>query len=112
MREKWRDERGETLIEAVASVLIMALSVLLLFSAVTVSVRINRSAKEMDKEFYTALNAAEEQSTEAPDSIVPAGSKITVKQTVPAAGFSVSAEAGFYGGEGALSYRCPAPAGP
>lgn len=115
MREKWRDERGETLIEAAASVLIMALAVLLLFSAVAVSVRINRSAKNLDKEFYTVLNEAEKQSTAVTDSsIVPAGSKVTVKQTSPASapGVPVEVEVNFYGGEGALSYSYPDPTGP
>ena len=113
---KWRDERGETLVEVVASVLIMTLSVLLLFSAVMVSVRINKSAKGSDEEFYSALNAAEGQSTPAPTGIVPTGSKVTVKQEQPAsAATSVEVEVDFYGGEGALSYQyspTPPPAGP
>lgn len=116
VREKWRDQRGETLVEVVASVLIMTLSVLLLFSAVMVSVRINRSAKDSDEEFYSALNAAEGQSTPAPTSIVPTGSKVTVKQEQPAsAAASVEVEVDFYGGEGALSYQyspTPPPTGP
>lgn len=114
MREKWRDERGETLVEAVASVLIMTLAVLLLFSAVMVSVRINKRAKELDREFYTVLNAAEAQSAKiTDDKIVPADSKVTVKQTYPAStGMPVEVEVDFYGGEGALSYSYPPPEGP
>lgn len=104
MREKWRDERGETLIEVVASILIMTLSVLLLLSAAIVSVRINERAKELDKAFYSVWNAAEEQSTKALSSIVLAGSTVEVKQISPVSGSSVSVEVSFYGGEGVLSY--------
>ena len=114
MREKWRDERGETLVEVVAAVLIMTLAVLLLFGAVIVSIRINKSARNLDKDFYTVLNAAEAQSTKITDNtIVPAGSKVTVKQVSPApAGTALDAEVDFYGGEGALSYSYPHSAGP
>lgn len=104
VREKWRDERGETLIEAVASILIMTLSVLLLFSAVIVSVRINGKAKELDQAFYSVWNAAEEQSTEALPGIVPAGSTVKVKQISPASTSAASVKVSFYGGEGVLSY--------
>lgn len=106
VREKWRDERGETLIEAVASILIMTLSVLLLFSAVIVSVRINGKAKELDQAFYSVWNAAEEQSAEALPGIVPAGSTVEVKQISPAptSAASVKVRVSFYGGEGVLSY--------
>lgn len=115
MREKWRDERGETLVEVVAAVLIMTLAILLLFGAVIVSIRINKSARNLDKDFYTVLNAAEAQITKITDNaIVPAGSKVTVKQVSPApAGTAdLDAEVDFYGGEGALSYSYPHSAGP
>ena len=107
MREKWRDEGGETLVEVMASVLIMALSVLLLFSAAVASVRINKSAKDMDKEFYDALYKAEARSEKVPESIFPSvSSEVTVKQTSPgpAASPPKKVEVDFYGGEGALSY--------
>ena len=109
MRGKWRDERGETLIEVVASVLIMTLAVVLLFGAVMTSVRINKRAKESDEKFYTALNAAERQSAEVTDTaIVPTGSKVKVEQKDTAGntvGSSGEAAVKFYGGEGVLSYK-------
>lgn len=107
MREKWRNERGETLVEVVASVLIMTLSVLLLFSAGVASVHINKRAKNSDKEFYDVWYKAEAQSEKAPIAVVPSSSsKVTVKQTLPApAGAAVEVPVDFYGGEGALSYR-------
>lgn len=117
MREKWRDERGETLVEAVAAVLIMTLAVLLLFSTVIVSVRINKSVRNLDEEFYAVLNAAEAQSVEITDvTIVPAGSKVKVEQKSPeptgTTTMAMDAEVDFYGGKGALSYGYPPPAGP
>lgn len=105
MRGKHRDEKGETLVEVVASILIMTLSVLLLFSAGMASVRINKGAKDLDKEFYSAWNAAEGQSTAALDTIVPAGSKVTVAQTSAGATPPAEVDVTFYGGEGALSYK-------
>lgn len=111
MEKKWSDERGETLVEVMASILIMTLAVLLLFSAVMTSIRINKSAQDLDKKFYVALNAAEEQKqgTEVTDNtIVPAGSKVKVGQGTDLTEIAVN----FYGGEGALSYSYPSPAGP
>lgn len=109
MRGKWRDERGETLIEVVASVLIMTLAVVLLFGAVMTSVRINKRAKESDEKFYTALNAAERQGAgdEAAD-VDSAASKVKVEQKDTAGntvGSSREAAVKFYGGEGVLSYK-------
>lgn len=111
MGKKWSDERGETLVEVMASILIMTLAVLLLFSAVMTSIRINKSAQDLDKKFYAALNAAEEQKqgTEVTDNtIVPAGSKVKVGQGTDLTEIEVD----FYGGEGVLSYSYPSPAGP
>lgn len=109
MRGKCREERGETLIEVMASILIMTLSILLLFSAVMASVRINKNAREQDEKFYKALNAAEEQSTPADFSIVPA-STVTVEQ--PLAGGSAVVGVTFYGEKGALSYKYTPSTGP
>ena len=45
MREKLQSTRGETLVEALAAILICALSVALLFSAVMASARMDRLAQ-------------------------------------------------------------------
>lgn len=102
MREKWRDERGETLVEVIASILIMTLSVLMLFSAVMVSARINKSARELDKAFYSVLNGAERQG--GSDGAAVAASTVKVEQVSPAPGGSGDVPVNFYGGEGVLSY--------
>ena len=107
MREKWRDERGETLVEVTASILIMTLAVLMLFSAVMVSVRINRSARELDEAFYSVLNRAERQEASDVAAVGPAASRVTVQQVSPVPGVPRDVTVKFYGGEGALSYSYP-----
>lgn len=57
--KKLRNNRGETLVEVMAAILISALSVALLFSCVTASFDMDKDAKELDKKHYEALTAAE-----------------------------------------------------
>ncbi|MCX4372101.1 MAG: hypothetical protein OSJ58_09780 [Dysosmobacter sp.] len=61
MREKLRNTQGETLVEVLASILICALSIALLFGAVMASVNINQTAQEADARYYEELSAAELQ---------------------------------------------------
>ena len=105
MREKLNSARGETLVEVMASILIGALSVALLFTAVTASVRMDRIAKAADAAYGTVLNEAEEQATPVTDTaIVPADAgKVTV--TNPAVPNAAEVGVGYYGGTGALSYK-------
>lgn len=111
MKRKLRDARGETLVEALASILIGALSVALLFSAVMASARMDRGAEQTDAAFHASLRAAEEQAISADPSIVSGGAKVTVENKdifiVPTAEPSVN----FYGGNGAISYALPADTG-
>lgn len=60
--KKLHSSRGETLVEVLASILIAALSVALLFGCVTASTGIDRQARELDAEHYAALSAAEARS--------------------------------------------------
>lgn len=100
MKRKWRDARGETLVEVLASILIAALSVALLFSAVLASARMDRSAEQTDDAFQASLRAAEEQ---AAPSIVSDDAKVTVKGKDPFA-METAVPVNFYGGNGAISY--------
>lgn len=105
MRRKLRDSRGETLVEVMASVVIASLSVALLFGAVAVSARIDRSAQRMDGEYYGALSAAEAQESPMPGE--PGG---TVAVTYREGGVEKALPplaVAFYGGEGAVSYAAP-----
>ena len=96
MSEKLRNSRGETLVEVLASVLICALSVMLLLGAVSASTSIGLQAQAADEDYYTALSKAERQSK------VPGGSL----ETDIYSGLSGGSENGlhFYGASRLLSY--------
>ena len=61
MLHKLKSQRGETLVETMASIVIAALSVALLFTCVVTSVRLDQAAKQMDEAYYKALTLAETQ---------------------------------------------------
>lgn len=65
MIRKLKSRRGETLVEAMASIVIAALSVALLFTCVMAASQINRMALAADEAFYADLTAAEEQTDDA-----------------------------------------------
>lgn len=67
MRPLLHNSRGETLIEVLASILIAALSVALLFTCVMASSTIDNSAQKADIEHYNALSEADAQITPKPD---------------------------------------------
>lgn len=96
MVRKLKNNRGETVIEVLASVLIAALSVALLFGAIAASVSMDRSAQKTDTDFYKGLNNAQTQTTSVDTGTV----------TVSRAGSINDAkiDVNFYGGGGALSY--------
>lgn len=101
MKRKLKSNRGETLVEVLASILIGALSVALLFTAVMASVNMDRTAKETDSKYKEVLAAAEGRTAEF-DPFAPAATDKTVKV---ANGSSVAnVPVTFYGGDGALSY--------
>jgi len=54
-----KDRRGETLVEALASILIFTFSSILLLSMISSAARINATAKEADGKWAEQLNAAE-----------------------------------------------------
>lgn len=104
MKRKLKNERGETLIEVLASILIGALSVALLFTAVMASGRMDLDTKETDKKYNEVLGKAENRES-LDSSITLADPKVTVRNpdVLPTAEIPVD----FYGGEGALSYKLP-----
>lgn len=107
MKRKLKDSRGETLVELLASILIGALSIALLFTAVTASGTMNRAAMAADKKFVQALNSAEEQTTRADGNFFAAGvdMKIIVKNNDT--GATKNVEVYYYGEVGAVSYKLP-----
>ncbi len=110
MRQKLKKNGGETLIEVLASILIGALSVALLFSAVLASTRMDRGAEETDKAFRANLIAAEKQTEPLIDGPIGTGSaKVIVIHKNPET-LKAELPVVFYGGEGAVSYSLPLPA--
>lgn len=108
MREKLRNAQGETLVEVLASVLVCALSVMLLAGAVSASARIDLQAQESDAEYYETLSKAEGQA--AGDECTPAASlkvAVTNQDGVREEDFT---DLTFYGSERLLSYAMPKPA--
>ena len=61
--KKLRNSRGETLIEVLASILIAALSVALLFGCVMASSNISTQARAADSGYYEGFIKAEKQAT-------------------------------------------------
>lgn len=59
MIKKLKDNKGETLVELMAAILIASLSVALLFSCVMVATNINQKAKIRDKDFKTIVEILE-----------------------------------------------------
>ena len=58
---KLKSNKGETLVEALAAILIIALASLLLIGSVSSAVNINKRVKQEDKNFKTDVAAAEQQ---------------------------------------------------
>ena len=104
MERKRKDNRGETLVEVLASILVGTLSVALLFSAVMASAKMDRTAKEADEEFRRSLNLAEEQESTAAADIIPSGAQVTVKNE-SGSGSEAALKVEFYGDEQLLSYK-------
>ena len=106
MERKWKDNRGETLIEVLASILVGTLSVALLFSAVMASVKMDRTAQKADTEFRESLNGAEEQKAVVTDIFkgeTVTQATVTIKNK--SSGMEKTLNVEFYGGEQILSYK-------
>lgn len=99
--KKLRDDRGETLVEVLASILIASVSVALLFGCVMASSGMDRRARELDGKHYEALTAAEKQETKLNDGTVH------IKQVVTDGGHAEEGDISvhIYGGEGIYSYK-------
>lgn len=97
---KLNSQRGETLVELMASILISTLSVGLLLGAVAASFNLNRQAQKADETFYTALTAAEARTTPAAGGAAESP-QVTITET---GGPSISLDIDVYGGEGLWSY--------
>lgn len=102
-RLKLRSERGETLIEVLASVLIVSLSVMMVAGSVMASSRVDVDAKKMDKTHYAALSNAETHTTATSDT----GVKVTISDDPDDITKGKTFDITFYGnaGAGMFSYE-------
>lgn len=94
IRKKLTNQRGETLVELLAAILIAALSVGLLLGSVAASSAMNRKARENSQQFYEKLSAAENRQTSAGTGVI----KIHEGTT------EIPISIQLYGGDGLYSY--------
>lgn len=103
--KKLKNDRGETLVEVLAAILIATLSVTLLFSSVMVSSRMDANAKAMDSGYYANFSNAELQTGDPLNEDVT----VKVKRVAPTDLDSVLASAAptieIYGSSGVYSYK-------
>lgn len=94
LNRKLRSQRGETLVEVLAAILIASLSVAMLLGGVAVSANLGRQADTADAYFYETLTAAEMRQTPV------ANGSVELTQ----GGISIEIPVWVYGGEGLYSY--------
>lgn len=99
MKNKLKSQKGETLVELLAAILISALSVALLMSGVAASIQMIRKSDETDDRFYQALSAAENRETPVAEGVA---SDAQVKVTESSG--EVSLQVQVYGTEELYSY--------
>ena len=99
LKRKLRSQRGETLVEVLASILIAALSVAMLLGGVAVSSNLGRQADTSDEYFYETLTAAENRQAPVTEGV---SASPVVKLTE--GGTSIDIPVQVYGGEGLYSY--------
>ena len=98
--QKIKDNRGESLLELLVSILIGSMSVILLTTMIITSVRINSDAKKKDNVFYESLSAAESQQGTAVNSQL----KIEASHAGSSLG-SKTINISCYGKDGLYSYK-------
>lgn len=106
-----QDNRGETLVEVLASVVVATLSISLLFGCIMVSTQMDAKARAADEQHYENLTAADAQASaslaeEAP-AFVPG--IVTITRTDPAPGAAetdpvATPSVMIYGDDGMYSY--------
>ena len=94
---KLNNNKGETIVEVIASILICVISVTLLMSGVAVSAKINKNADENDENFYKELSFAETKQAPLP---IPSA-KVLIKENF----LTTEVPINLYGGEGIYSYE-------
>lgn len=101
IKQKLRSQRGETLVEVLASILIASLSVAMLLGGVTVSANLGRQADTTDAYFYETLTAAEGHQTPLTETD---GVSRSPYIQLTEGGTTIDIPVQIYGGEGLYSY--------
>ena len=106
-RQLFRDNRGETLVEVMASILIGTMSLALLLAFVRVSFDLDLKAEKMDAAHYDQLSKAEKQEQEDGVAGTVKIERIDPTNTNPAAPpiAETAAPILVYGDEGMYSYK-------
>lgn len=102
LARKLKGQKGETLVELMASIIVATLSVALLFSCVSAAVQMGRATVNTDTAHYAALSAAEAQNGTAVGTVT-----VTVKRDGIGTGQVQYNNVPVYGDEaaGIYSYR-------
>lgn len=95
--EKLHSRRGETLVEILVAILIIALSAGLFATMYTASMRINLTAREQDEAFYAAVEDLEEMSG--------SGSSGTVNYEPEGGGSATSESVELFTRDGMTAYK-------
>lgn len=105
--KKLRNNRGETLVEVLASIVVAALSVTLLFGCIMAASAMDKDAQKRDEAHYNALSEADSQVTPTPEGGATPTSAPTPTPYVTIIGGSseVTPPITIYGGEGMYSYK-------
>lgn len=107
--KKIHNDRGETLVEVLASIVIGSLSIALMFGCIMVSANMDKDAKALDIKHYAGLTAADARlETEDDDSDAavykPTFGNVTISREDLTEDLSMDLSIKIYGGEGMASY--------
>lgn len=107
--KKFHNNRGETLIEVLASIIIASLSVALMFGCIMVSTNMDEGSKTLDEQHYAGLTAADAQEAASMAAPTPGVGSVTIERVDPVVSgeptASAELEITIYGDEGMSSYR-------
>ena len=103
IHQKLRSNRGETLVETLAAILVIGLVSGAFAAGISAAAKMNRRAMEKDDALYAAVTAAEQQ---LPESATPGVIQVTV------GGTSAEIPVSFYGKEHLYTYRIPSQEAP
>lgn len=100
IKNKLKSQKGESLVELLASVMIVAVAVSLMYSGIMVASKINQTAKETDEQFYLNMGKTEQKQDKIPDDALTER-KIIIEYN----GLNISVDVDLFGGDDVYSYQ-------